>query len=112
MGTWRLTMAILCALRVTEDGSLSPAHDDVHRDHRKQVTPASLERFVKREMTRVEATLQLVAVPTGSLVDAFCTRLPTSSPSELHQVMDMRGMSKAQQKVTLQELQQRRAAST
>ena len=99
-------------IRVMDNGSLSLASDDAQQEHRRHVTPSSLERCVKREMNRVQTTLQLVASPANTLVDTFCACLPNASPTELQQVMDMQGLSKARQKVALEELHQRRTSVT
>jgi hypothetical protein len=89
---------------ILQDGQLDTAALEMLQN----VTPPSLERFVKREMQRVEAIVRLVLLPAGSLVDHFCTELSSASAAELQQVMDLKGVVKAHQETILDQLQRRR----
>ena len=88
-----LAMHWLRPMDLTQEGAFaSSAEED---GEQRRPASGSFGRFVKREMRRPRAVLQLVAVAPEELVMAFVAAMPSGSLVDLQNVMELQGLPKA-----------------
>ena len=82
---------------LTADGAFTASTDD---DAQRGAVSGSFGRFVKREMRRPKAVLELLPVAPEALVERFIAAMPSGSLVDLQHVMELQGLPD----VTRQEL--------
>ncbi|EME30979.1 uncharacterized protein Gasu_17420 [Galdieria sulphuraria] len=69
-----------------------------HKEERVQsefLAPwSSYQKFVNKEMTKVELILKVLLSPLESIVDTYVALIPDSSIGELNQLLEMKGLKK------------------
>lgn len=88
-----LAMHWLRPVDLTPEGGVAASAEE--EGEQRRPASSSFGRFVKREMRRPRAVLQLVAVAPGELVEAFVAAMPSGSLVDLQQVMELQGLPKA-----------------
>jgi len=71
--------------------------------------PASYTKMVNREMGKAEALLKVILSPVEGLCDTFRALLPNSAPNDFKQVLELKGLRKADQQGLLEEWGKRSA---
>jgi hypothetical protein len=74
------------------------ANRDDHKEERAQsefLAPwSSYQKFVNKEMMKVELILKVLLSPLESIVDTYVALIPDNSIGELNQLLEMKGLKK------------------
>jgi len=90
-------------LDVPQMGATQPVPEGFAAAPPPAVVPASYVKLVGREMNRAEALLKVIQAPPEVVGDMFRTLLPDAGMGELRQVLELKGLRRAEAQQLLEE---------